>query len=110
MAIRIQMGPRENRSMVAAVLGGLICTGLSVAGFVIVFSGAQLSGGIPLLPQALNQGIGRTLFGLGALFTAALAAYAFHDVWRLHRERSTGGTDVTGSPTNRSPAPKDLNG
>ena len=110
MAIRIQMGPRENRSMVAAVLGGLICTGLSVAGFVIVLSGEPLSGGIPFLPQALNQGIGRTLFGLGALFTAALAAYAFYDAWRLHRERSTDATEITGSQANRSPAPRDPHG
>lgn len=110
MAIRIQMGPRENRSMVGAVLGGLICTGLSVAGFVIVLSGEPLSGGIPFLPQALNQGIGRTFFGLGALFTAALAAYAFYDAWRLHRERLTDTTDVTGSPTDRSSASKDLHG
>lgn len=58
MAIRLQMGPRENRSMVGAVVGGLICTGLSLAGFVIVLPGAQLSGGIPLLPDALNQGVG----------------------------------------------------
>lgn len=88
MTIRMQMGPRENRSVVSALLGGFICTGLSVAGFVIVFSGEQLSGGIPFVPQALNQGIGRTLFGLGALFTAALAAYAFYDAWRIRRERA----------------------
>ncbi len=88
MAIRIQVGPRENRSVVSAVLGGFICTGLSVVGLVIVFSGEQLSGGIPFIPQALNQGVGRTLFGLGALFTAALAAYAFYDAWRIRRERA----------------------
>lgn len=91
MPIRIQLGLRDNRSMLGALLAGLICTGLSVTGFWIVLSGASLSGGIPFIPRALNQGVGRGLIGFGAVFTAGLAAYAFFDAWRLRRERNADG-------------------
>lgn len=93
MAIRIQTGPRGNRSIARALLGGLICAALSATGFVIVFSGAPIAGGIPFLPSALNEGIGRAFFALGALFVAGLAVYAFHDAWRLHRERNAADRD-----------------
>lgn len=99
MAIRIEVGPRRNRSVVRAVLGGLICAGLSAIGFVIVFSGAPIAGGIPLLPGGLNQGIGRVFFALGAIFSGAMAVHAFHEAWRLQRERGTdrpeGGSDCS---------------
>ncbi|MCH8542685.1 MAG: hypothetical protein LAT61_03850 [Alcanivorax sp.] len=87
MVIRIQLGPRRDRCVVGAVLGGLICAGLSGFGFFIVISGATLSGGIPLVPDDLNQAIGRGIFGVGAVLTSGLAGYAFYDAWRLVRER-----------------------
>ena len=89
MAIRVEMGPRRNRSVVRALLGGIVCAGLSVTGFVIVITGAPIAGGIPFLPQALNQGIGRVVFALGALFVGLMAVYAFHEAWRLLRERGS---------------------
>lgn len=90
MALRIRMGARENRSILAACMAGVICTALSVTGFWVVLSGAELSGGVPFIPPALNQGLGRGLMGVGAVFTAVLAAYAFFDARRLLRERSVG--------------------
>lgn len=86
--IRIRMGPRRNRSIVGAVVAGLICTALSAFCFFILVTGARLSGGIPLVPDALNQGAGKVIVALCAVFTFWLAGYAFYDAWRLCRERS----------------------
>jgi formamidopyrimidine-DNA glycosylase len=66
LSFRVQAGPRRNRSIAGALIAGLICTELSATGLLIVFSGAELSGGIPLVPHWLNLGIGRGLVGFGA--------------------------------------------
>jgi hypothetical protein len=80
------MGPRRNRSIVGATVAGFICAGLSAFGLFVVASGSRLSGGIPFIPDGLNQGIGAAFIGLGAVFTAWMAGYAFYDAWRLRRE------------------------
>ncbi|WP_374011629.1 hypothetical protein [Pseudoxanthomonas koreensis] len=86
--IRIRMGPRRNRSVAAAVVAGLACCGLAATAIFIVVSGGRLTGGLPLLPDAWNQAFGRALFAVGALCTAGMGVYAFHDAWRLLRERA----------------------
>ncbi len=86
--IRIRMGPHRNRSIVAAVVAGLVCCGLAATAIFIVVSGGRLTGGLPLLPDAWNQVLGRALFAVGALCTASMGVYAFYDAWRLLRERA----------------------
>ena len=58
----------------SAFMGGLVCLGLSVLGFVAAFSG-RVSGGIPFIPDAWNQTGGKLAFGLGACITAAMSFY-----------------------------------
>ena len=57
------------------LMGGLVCAGLSFLGFWAAFSKGPVSGGIPFIPYAWNQTLGKTLFGGGALLTAAAAAW-----------------------------------
>ncbi|MBZ2189409.1 hypothetical protein K8B33_09900 [Alcanivorax sp. JB21] len=85
--IRIKMGPRRNHSVVSALLGGTLCAGLAGFGFFVVISGADIGGGIPLLPAGINQAMGRVIFGVGAVFTASLAAYAFYEAWHIYRRK-----------------------
>jgi hypothetical protein len=59
----------------SAFMGGLVCLGLSVLGFVAAFSHGGVSGGIPFLPAAWNQMVGKVAFGIGACLTAAMSFY-----------------------------------
>lgn len=85
--IRIKLGPPRNHSRVSALLGSLVCLLLCATGLFIFFSGGELIGGIPWLPDALNRGIGRALLVLGIVLTGLLAVYALWEAWTLHRQR-----------------------
>ena len=61
----------------SAVMGGVVCAGLSTLGCHVVFFGGPLGGGIPLLPDAWNQVFGKALFGVGIVLTAAMASWFF---------------------------------
>jgi hypothetical protein len=63
------------KGRLSALMGGLVCGGLSSLGFYVTFSHEQLEGGVPFFPTAWNQAIGHTMFGFGALITAAMAIY-----------------------------------
>lgn len=82
------MDPRGSGSPVLALIAGFLCTALSATGFFVAVWGERIEGGIWFLPDAANQALGRFIFGLGALMVAALAAYAFHDAWRLFTSAS----------------------
>jgi hypothetical protein len=86
--IRLEVGSSTNRSAVAAVVAGLICAALAVTALYIVATGNRLSGGLPFLPDALNQTIGRIAIGIGGILTGVLACLAFRDASRLLRDRS----------------------
>lgn len=88
MPFRIRFGPPRNHSRVSALLGALICFSLCGAGLFILVSGGELSGGIPLLPDALNRGIGRVLLVIGIAITGLLGVYALWETCRLERRRS----------------------
>ena len=83
MPFKVTFGKPQNHGAVRALLAGGICFGLSAMGFFVAFAGDRLEAGIPHIPDALNQSIGRVAFGLGAVVTGAIALYAFHDAWRL---------------------------
>lgn len=87
MPLRIQFGRPRNLSRVSAILGALICFGLFGTGLFILISGGELSGGIPLLPDAINRGIGRVLLILGIVITGLLGACALREAWTLQQQR-----------------------
>jgi hypothetical protein len=65
------------KGRLSALMGGLVCAGLSSLGFVAAFSHKPLQGGIPFIPAAWNQMLGHGLFGSGAVLTAAMALFFF---------------------------------
>jgi hypothetical protein len=83
MSFNVTFGKAQNHSAARALVAGGICLGLSAMGFFVAFAGERLGGGIPHIPDALNQSIGRVAFGLGAVVTGAIGVYAFYDAWRL---------------------------
>lgn len=88
MAFRFEVGPPRNKSRLRAVLGGVVCIGLCATGLYVLLGGAEMAGGIPLIPDAVNRGIGRILLVLGILITGAMAVYAFREAWQLHRHKN----------------------
>jgi hypothetical protein len=87
MPFRIKLGPPRNRSRLAALMGGLICLGLCGVGLFVLLGGAELSGGIPFVPDVINRGIGRLMLIFGIVLTGLLSVYALWELWLLHRER-----------------------
>jgi hypothetical protein len=85
MSIQVSFGSPGDHGPTGALIAGVICVILSAVGFFAAFSGGRLGPGIPFMPDALNQAVGRFAFGLGTVLTAALAMYAFYDAWRLYR-------------------------
>jgi hypothetical protein len=83
MPFKVAFGKPQNHSAARALLAGSICFVLSAMGFFVAFAGDRLEAGIPHIPDALNQAIGRVAFSLGAVVTGAMAVYAFYDAWRL---------------------------
>jgi hypothetical protein len=47
-------------------------------GFFAAFGPGEVEGGIPLLPEAWNQGLGRIAFGGGACFVAVYGLWWFY--------------------------------
>jgi hypothetical protein len=85
MGIRLSTGERRSGSRWEPLIGGVICTALAVPGWFIAFGDAPIDGGLPLIPDGLNRGVGRFAFGAGALACTALAVYAFREALTWHR-------------------------
>lgn len=62
-------------------LGGVICLSLSIIGFWAAFYGEDIQGGIPFIPEAANQTIGRFVFGGGAVITGIMSVVAFRELF-----------------------------
>jgi hypothetical protein len=91
MGIKVTTGKRQNRSITAALAGGLICAILAATGFYAALGDPSISGGIPFLPDGTNQALGRIAFGVGAVITTLIGLYAFREAFMLYRERRSGG-------------------
>ena len=90
MGMSIEVGQSGTGGAVGALTAGLICIALAGVGLHVAIFGGEISGGIPFAPAALNQGLGRLMFGAGGLLTLGLAFWAFTDALRkLRRSRST---------------------
>lgn len=87
MRFQVRVGRSTERSVVRAVIGGLVCAALSATGFYVAFGGGEQVAGMAFLPDAWNHVLGRVVMGAGAVVTAALAGYAFHDARRIRRSR-----------------------
>jgi hypothetical protein len=72
--------PASNR--LGALIALLFCAGSAVLSIWIALTGQPVSGGLPFLPHAWNQGLGRLAFGVGGLTCLALARLALRDVVR----------------------------
>jgi hypothetical protein len=65
-------------------LAAVLLLGMSSIGSWVAFFGSAdgISGGLAFLPSELNVGLGRILFGLGALLCLAMAVYALRRTLR----------------------------
>ncbi len=59
-------------------VAGVICAGMATLGFFAALGPGELEGGIPVLPAAWNQELGRIAFGGGACLTAAFSLWWFY--------------------------------
>lgn len=68
-------------------LAGILCLLFGGMGtWVSLFSSSEgFSGGIPLLPHESNVTLGRWMFGIGALISFAVSAYAFRRAYQSSR-------------------------
>ncbi|MEM0963631.1 MAG: hypothetical protein AAGK21_13960, partial [Bacteroidota bacterium] len=67
--------PPQSRMRDAAALT-IVLTFAILGGWVAIFSDpGQVEGGLPFLPRAVNEALGRGLFGFGSLISLALFVY-----------------------------------
>ncbi|MFU8860599.1 MAG: hypothetical protein ACNA8K_09255 [Cyclonatronaceae bacterium] len=90
MSIKISVGNKQNRSITAALAGGLICGALAAFGFYVALWDPSVSGGIHFMPDGANQALGRIVFGAGSVVTTLIGLYAFREAYMLYRERRSG--------------------
>lgn len=74
--------------MASALLGAVVCFSLAATSLYIAIGGEELQGGIPFVPRAFNQAVGRLMVGGGAVLTAALGAYALYEAVTLLRTKN----------------------
>ena len=65
-----------------AWIATVFLTGSSLLSFWIAFTGQRVSGGLPWLPDAMNQRLGHVLFAFSGVICACLAMLAFRDATR----------------------------
>lgn len=70
------------KGRISSLMGGALCAGFSVLGFYVAFNPGPITGGIPLLSPALNQTIGKIMFGAGACITGLMALYFLRQAWK----------------------------
>jgi hypothetical protein len=56
-------------------------------GFFAAFAAGEVEGGIPFVPAAWNQAIGRIAFGSGACLTAAFSIWLFYRALKPCKKR-----------------------
>lgn len=76
-----------NHSWANDLLAGILCLLFGIMGaWVSLFSASEgFSGGVPLLPHESNVTLGRWMFGIGALISFAISAYAFRRAFQSSR-------------------------
>jgi len=76
-----------NHSWANDLLAGILCLLFGVMGaWVSLFSASEgFSGGVPLLGHESNVTLARWMFGIGALISFAISAYAFRRAYQSSR-------------------------
>lgn len=74
---------------IGAGIALLFCLSSGLLSWWIALTGQSVTGGLPLLPHAWNQIVGRVVFGLGGLACFGLARLALRDVLRPSERAST---------------------
>lgn len=79
-----------NHSWANDLLAGILCLLFGIMGtWVSLFSSSEgFSGGVPLLSPESNVTLGRWMFGIGALLSFAISAYAFRRAYQSSRYRA----------------------
>ena len=80
VARRAGMPTSTTSARLRAAFAFVLLLGLGGMALWIALSGARVSGGIPWLPSAWNQVLGRAVFGAGGVVCLALARLAWRDV------------------------------
>jgi hypothetical protein len=70
-----------------AWIATVFLTGSTVLSLWIAFTGQRVSGGLPWLPDAMNQRLGHLMFGFSGIICACLAMLAFRDATRSVNSR-----------------------
>jgi hypothetical protein len=65
---------------VRAAVAAVFCLVSGTFALYIALAGLRVTGGVPFLPDAWNQALGRGVFGLGGVITLAIAVLAIRDI------------------------------
>ena len=79
-----------------ACIAALFCVSAGLFALYIAISGKRIAGGVPLIPDAWNQMLGRVMFAAGGIVTLFIAVLAFRDM-------RAPGSDAD-SPSKQAPA------
>jgi len=83
--------PDENiatsKDRFSALIGILFFAGFSTASLFVAFSHVKLDGGIPFIPEILNQVLGKILFGIVGVLTAGGAFFFFWQVIKPNKRK-----------------------
>jgi hypothetical protein len=77
---------------IGAIIALLFCAGSGVFSLWIALTGQPVTGGLPWLPHAWNQLLGRVVFGVGGLTCFGIGWLALRDVVRPGRPIATSET------------------
>jgi membrane protein implicated in regulation of membrane protease activity len=73
---------RQGHHRLGAGIALVFCLGCAVLSLWIALTGQPVTGGLPFLPHAWNQGLGRVVFAVSGLVCLALGRLALRDVVR----------------------------
>ena len=86
MKLSFKVTSQPGHGRFSTLAAGMICAGLSAVGFYIGITGQHLEGGIPFIPDAWNQTVGRAFIGSGACLTALMAVVALRQAFAPNRK------------------------
>lgn len=79
------------RNRIGAFIALVFCVSSGVLSLWIALTGQPVSGGLPFLPHAWNQALGRVVFGIGGLACFGIGRLALRDVRRPGTHLSSTG-------------------
>lgn len=83
------------KGRIADFLGALMFAAFSALGFFAAFGPGRVSGGIPLMPDAWNQHLGKAVFGFGGCLSAVAALWLIYRGLKPRRQGGGGAISAT---------------